>query len=146
MRWLDDDTHALLRSACEPFAKRSCAATPHALLSWSVLQTVLQAVPDAEAFVVARGEVLPLALPRTVASAQHYLDHGVGFRLRRTEGHHEALAVIADELSELGSTHVQLFATPGNSHGLRWHYDDCIETSLSVSVGIWRGADRPESA
>lgn len=27
-----------------------------------------------------------------------------------------------------------------------WHMAHCIETSLSVSVGIWRGADRPESA
>jgi ribosomal protein L16 Arg81 hydroxylase len=51
---------------------------------------------------------------------------GIGLVIHRAEEHDAALAELAASLTQSipGEVHVQLFVTPGGTHGFGWHYDD----------------------
>jgi 50S ribosomal protein L16 3-hydroxylase len=50
---------------------------------------------------------------------------GIGLVIRRGERHAPSLAGIAGSFGEdlPGRIHIQLFVTPGGTHGFGWHYD-----------------------
>jgi 50S ribosomal protein L16 3-hydroxylase len=93
------------------------------LLDWPLLASVLAS--DPEIMVVARGELLPFPRPRDLDELRAYFRIGVGLALRHTERCDASLRAIADAFStELGTSHVQMFVTPGGTHSFGWHYDD----------------------
>jgi 50S ribosomal protein L16 3-hydroxylase len=105
-----------------PIAQPSTASAACSLLDWDVLDRVLRAVPDA--LVVARGALLNMPPPSTVEQLRVYFAAGIGLCIRHAERHDPGLASVAAAFEELGHAHVQLFITPGGTHGFGWHYDD----------------------
>lgn len=108
-----------------PLARACSVRGARTLLDWDVLGIVLAASDPADILVVSRGEMLPLPVPRTVATVREYMNAGIGLCVRHGERHHPGLAAIAQSFEDqVGEAHVQLFVTPGGSHGFGWHYDD----------------------
>src|SRR5690606_22824859 len=68
--------------------------------------------------------LLPIAAPRSYAELRPLFAHGIGLCMRRAERSHPQLERVASAFRALGETHVQIFATPGGTHGFGWHYDD----------------------
>ena len=106
-------------------AQPGSAAVACALLDWDVLGRVLAADPPADTIVCARGELLPLPAPRALDELRGYLRSGIGLCLRGAEHCDAGLRRAADEFARAlaGNAAVQLFVTPGGTHGFGWHYD-----------------------
>jgi 50S ribosomal protein L16 3-hydroxylase len=94
------------------------------LFSWEVLERLLGIV-DIDLLVVAGGKLWDAPRPTTLPQARAMMERGLGFVLRRAELHHEGLAWLASTFTQdlPGTPHVQLFITPGGTHGFGWHYD-----------------------
>jgi 50S ribosomal protein L16 3-hydroxylase len=108
-----------------PLARASVVAEPRALLDWDLLGAVLAADPRPDTLVVAGGKLLPFPPPRDLDELRAYLRIGVGLCLRHTERCHPTLRRVADAFEDdLGAAQVQLFVTPGETHGFGWHFDD----------------------
>jgi 50S ribosomal protein L16 3-hydroxylase len=105
-----------------PAAQPATALAARAVLSWDRLDGVLRTASDI--LVVAQGNLLPVAPPRSVAALGGYFAAGVGLCIRHSERHDPGLAAVAAAFDELGTAQVQLFVTPGGTHGFGWHYDD----------------------
>jgi 50S ribosomal protein L16 3-hydroxylase len=102
------------------FARPSVVADPLALFGWRDLAEVL-ASGAAECFVVAAGEIVDTAAPTTHQGVIDLLRLGAGLFVRRAEHAHARLAQLA---ASIPGARVQIFVTPGATHGFRWHYDD----------------------
>lgn len=74
---------------------------------------------------VAKGRLLELPPPASIAQLQTLFDQGIGIALREAERHcAEIDALTAAFARELpGDQRVIVFATPGDTHGFGWHYD-----------------------
>ena len=109
-----------------PFASPSTGSRSVALLDWSVVDRVLAAAAPADVLVCARGGLVPDPVPRSVAELRGLMDRGIGLCIRRAEGGDDGLrALAADFATGLPSdVHVQLFVTPGGTHGFGWHWDE----------------------
>lgn len=95
------------------------------LLDQTVLGRVLAVSdPPPDVLVVARGRLLPLPAPRSLGELRSYLSRGIGLCVRFAERCDGGLRQLADSFAPLGAVHVQLFATPGGTHGFGWHFDD----------------------
>jgi 50S ribosomal protein L16 3-hydroxylase len=124
--WLGSTTLETFRAQ---HLQRAPLASPttvsRSLLDWSLLDEVLAVDPAPDALVVARGRHLPVPAPRSLAELKAYFELGVGVCLRATEHCHPVLRAVADAFeADVGSAHVQIFATPGGTHGFGWHFDD----------------------
>lgn len=117
---LDEFCARSLRAAPEAHPATALAAC--ALLDWKVLDGVLRTADDV--LVVSRGQLLAVPAPRSLAELRDYLAAGIGLCVRHSERHDRGLAGVATAFDELGSAQVQLFVTPGGTHGFGWHYDD----------------------
>jgi 50S ribosomal protein L16 3-hydroxylase len=106
-----------------PLARPCTTATACALLDWHALGRILGTPPD-DTLVVARGRLLGLPVPRALDEVRGYLRMGVGLCVRHTERRDPVMRGVADAFAELGPSQVQLFVTPGGTHGFGWHYDD----------------------
>ena len=94
-----------------------------ALLDWDALGRVLAVEP--EVLVVARGALVPFPPPRELIELRAYFRMGIGLCLRHTERCDPDMRRVADAFeTDLGAAQVQLFVTPGGTHGFGWHYDD----------------------
>lgn len=110
---------------------RSAWALPHsargalAVLDWNVLDEVLGANPPPDVIVCARGDMLPLPAPRDLVELRAYMRMGIGLCMRHTQRCHPRLATLAAEFEATlpGTVQVQIFVTPGETHGFGWHYD-----------------------
>ena len=109
----------------QPLAMPGTARGAVPLLDWNVLDGILGRCPPADVLVVARGEVLDIPPPRSLAETRALMARGVGLVIKRGERHDEGLAGLASSLVQdlPGQVHVQLFVTPGGTHGFGWHYD-----------------------
>ena len=107
------------------------------LLDWDVLDSILVRSRSADVLVVARGEVLKVPPPRSLAEARALMRSGVGLVIRRSERHDQGLAGFAASLVRdlPGRVHVQLFVTPGGTHGFGWHYDH-EDVFIAQTAGI----------
>lgn len=115
------------------YLHRSAWALPHSarsaldVLDWDVLGEVLAADTPADIIVCARGERLPLPAPHDLTELRAYMRMGIGLAMRHTQRCHPRLAAMADafarELPGAGAVQVQVFVTPGGTHGFGWHYD-----------------------
>lgn len=137
--WLGTTSLAELRAEHlqrGPLARPGSVLDPAGLLDWERLAAVLAAEPAPDALVVAGGELLPFPAPRALDELRAYLRIGVGLCLRHTERCHPALRAVADTFVEdLGEAQVQLFVTPGGTHGFGWHYDD-EDVFIAQTAGV----------
>jgi ribosomal protein L16 Arg81 hydroxylase len=125
------ERHLQRAPVAQPGSARSALA-----FDWKQLEDVLVSVPALDGLVVAKGERLDWPLPRTLFELRAYFCHGVGLVLRQTEHcNHELARVHADLERELGPAHVQLFVTPGGTHGFGWHYDD-EDVFIAQTAGV----------
>ena len=108
----------------EAWARPGSAARACELLDWQRLERVL-ADGSADAIVCADGVRLPWPAPRDWLELRAYFRLGVGLCLRHAERCDVGLACLGNELAEAFErpTQVQLFVTPGGTHGFSWHYD-----------------------
>lgn len=119
-----------------PLARPSTVVDPHALMDWDLLGEVLAADPAPDVLVVAGGKLLPFPRPRSLDELRAYLRIGVGLCMRHTERCHPALRRVADAFEvDLGTAQVQLFVTPGETHGFGWHYDD-EDVFIAQTTGV----------
>ena len=113
------------------YLHRSAWALPHSarsalgVLDWQVLGEVLSATDHADTIVCARGKPLPFPPPRELVELRAYMRIGVGLVLRHSERCHPKLAEVAEQFERTmaGTAQVQIFVTPGGTHGFGWHYD-----------------------
>jgi ribosomal protein L16 Arg81 hydroxylase len=110
----------------QPLAQPLTATSALSVLDWDALGRVLAATdPPPDVLVVARGALLPWPAPRDLVELRAYMRLGIGLAMRHTQRCDDGLRGVAAEFErELGAAQVQIFATPGGTHGFSWHYDD----------------------
>jgi 50S ribosomal protein L16 3-hydroxylase len=104
-----------------------------AVLDWPRLAAVLARSPDV--LVVARGDLLAFPPPTALDELRAYFRMGIGLSLRHTERCLPELQAIAEDFNDIGEPHVQMFATPGGTHGFGWHYDD-EDVFIAQTAGV----------
>lgn len=109
----------------QPLAMPGTAKAAVPLLDWGVLDGILGRCQPADVLVVAQGEVLNMPPPRSLAETRALMAQGIGLVIKRGERHDPGLAKLAESMVQdlPGQVHVQLFVTPGGTHGFGWHYD-----------------------
>jgi 50S ribosomal protein L16 3-hydroxylase len=113
------------------YLHRSAWALPHSaqsalsVLDWGVLDEVLASETPPDVIVCAQGNMLPFPAPRDLTELKAYMRMGIGLCMRHTQRSHPRLAALAAEFARAlpGSVQVQIFVTPGATHGFGWHYD-----------------------
>lgn len=108
-----------------PWAMAGTAAAARARFDWATLDRVLAAAPPRDVLVVARGDLVDVPVPTSLAALRPLMARGIGLNIRRGERHDPGLAALAAAFAAdlPGEVHVQLFVTPGGTHGFGWHYD-----------------------
>lgn len=127
-QWLDPmpiDVFARDYLRKQPYASPSCARSAVPIFSWETLERILSQHP-ADILLVARGKLVELPAPQTLADTRALMVAGIGLVIRRAEQHDPGLAKLAASLTRNipGEVHVQLFVTSAGTHGFGWHYDD----------------------
>jgi 50S ribosomal protein L16 3-hydroxylase len=109
----------------QPFASPSSARIAIPVFGWGTLERLLTNDPG-DLLVIARGKLVDVPAPKTLAEVRALLLEGVGLVIRRAEQVDAGLARLAASLTQNipGKVHVQLFVTPSGTHGFGWHYDD----------------------
>jgi 50S ribosomal protein L16 3-hydroxylase len=126
-RWLHPlelEAFAATHLRRQAWAGTGSAAAQCPLFAWDTLARLLEC-RGLDLLVIARGQLLDLPPPRSLAQARELLRSGIGFVVRRAERHEPELAALARCATEdlPGEAHVQLFVTPAGTHGFAWHYD-----------------------
>ena len=121
----------------QPWARPGGARDAVDLLDWERLDRVLRADPAPDVLVVARGELLEIPAPRSLGELRSLMDVGIGLVLRRTERCDPDLAAFAAAFARdlPGEVHVQLFVTPGGTHGFGWHHDS-EDVFIAQTAGV----------
>jgi 50S ribosomal protein L16 3-hydroxylase len=109
----------------QPYASPSSASRAMPIFGWDTLDQLLSRNPP-DVLVVARGKLLELATPRTLAEARELLIKGVGLVIRHAEQLDRGVAGLAASVTQHipGEVHVQLIVAPVGTFGFGWHYDD----------------------
>jgi ribosomal protein L16 Arg81 hydroxylase len=107
-------------------ARAGTTLAARGLLDWSVLGRVLASdIPARDVLVVARGRLLAVPVPRSLAELRVLMQRGIGLCVQHGERHDAGLARVAAAFAADGDVaQTQLFVTPGGTHGFGWHYDD----------------------
>lgn len=116
-----------------PLAQAATTSEVGKLLDWAALDRVLRCRP--EVLVVARGQLLPGPPPTTLRALRARLTEGAGLCIRHAERHCAELARLASSFDAIGTPQVQLFVTPGGTHGFGWHYDD-EDVFIAQTAGV----------
>jgi hypothetical protein len=108
-----------------PYARPGAAAAAAPCLRWETLAGVLERARSGDVLPVRTGRLAAWPAPRTLPQARALLDEGIGFVVRRAERHDESLQALADAFARdlPGDVKLQLFVTPGRTHGFGWHWD-----------------------
>ncbi len=137
--WLEDvpvDAFVRARVGKAPFAMAGSARRTVPTFGWDTLHRVLASeAPDV--LVVALGKLVDRPAPRTADAARALLSEGIGLVIRRAERHDAGLKALADAFAREvgGDAHIQLFVTPGGTHGFDWHYD-FEEVFIAQTLGV----------
>ncbi len=125
------------------YLHRSAWALPHSarsaldVLDWGTLDEVLRAEPAPDVIVCAQGTALPFPAPRDLDALRAYMRMGIGVCVRHTQHSHPRLATLADAFERAlpGTVQVQIFVTPGRTHGFGWHYD-AEDVFIAQTAGV----------
>ena len=120
----------------QAWARPGVARAQLELFGWDALGRILEQ-PRLDLICVARGQFLDVPSPRSLADARALLADGAGFVIRHAQHHDSALARFADAFTRdlPGRAHIQLFVTPGGTHGFAWHYD-AEEVFITQTAGV----------
>jgi hypothetical protein len=137
--WLGELTLAEFSSGVlgrQAWARPGAALGPSAAFGWDALGRLLER-PALDLIVIARGQLLEVEPPRSLADARALLAADAGFVVRRAERHDRDLARLAADVSRdlPGAAHVQIFVTPARSYGFAWHYD-AEEVFIVQTAGV----------
>ena len=106
-----------------PLAKPGTTHAARALLDWPGLARVLAGKPDV--LVVAGGQLLPFPPPTDLDELRAYFRLGIGLAMRHTERVDPVMGEVAQAFErDVGTSQVQVFVTPAETHGFGWHFDD----------------------
>lgn len=125
------------------YMHRSAWALPHSaqsaidVLDWATLDDVLRADPPPDAIVCAKGAALPFPAPRDLDALRAYMRMGIGVCLRHTQRCHPRLELLASAFERAlpGTVQIQIFVTPGDTHGFGWHYD-AEDVFIAQTAGV----------
>src|SRR5262245_49740293 len=124
--WLGGELDAFRTThlGCQAWAQPGVAKARLGLFDWEALGRIL-AEPGLDLICVARGQHVDVPAPCSLADARKLMAEGTGFVIRHAQRHDPALARFADDFTRdlPGRPHIQLFVTPGGTHGFAWHYD-----------------------
>jgi 50S ribosomal protein L16 3-hydroxylase len=109
----------------QPYASPSSASRAMSVFGWDTLEQLLTRNPP-DVLIVARGKLLEIPAPSTLAEALDLLTSGAGLVIRRAEKLDAGVAGLAASVTQHipGEVHVQLIVTPAGTYGFGWHYDD----------------------
>ncbi|MBA3820116.1 MAG: hypothetical protein H0X17_14575 [Deltaproteobacteria bacterium] len=117
-----------------PIAQPATALAARPLLDWEILEGVIASAQDV--LVVAQGKHLGLPPPRDRYELRAYLRGGIGLCIRHSQHCDPGLRRVADAFErDLGESQVQLFVTPGGTHGFGWHFDD-EDVFIAQTAGV----------
>jgi len=108
------------------WAKAGAARKETKLCGWESVDGLLREASAADVLVVARGRLLGVPAPRNLDELKGLLARGIGLCVRHVERHDPILAALGASVGrhlDGKSVHVQIFVTPGGTHGFGWHYD-----------------------
>lgn len=113
------------RRSQRPFACSCLDAPASSLFDWARLDQVLRVEPAPDAIVVRSNALIDVPTPRSAATVRTLFADGIGLVVRRAQTRDAALQTLATQLEREHSVqaHLQLFVTPGGTHGFGWHYD-----------------------
>jgi len=108
-----------------PLARPDLARSIAEAFTWRTLNQILGAEPAPDLLCVARGKTVDVPLPQSLHEAAALFERGTGFVIRRSETRSPLLAALAAAFVQdfPGELNIQIFATPGGTHGFGWHYD-----------------------
>lgn len=108
-----------------PFAAPDVARADAARCDWRIVDELL-ASEHADTLVVRRGELLEANAPRSLLQLQALFARGAGLAVRRADRACARVAELAQDLAEdvAGALRVIVFATPRESSGFGWHFDE----------------------
>jgi 50S ribosomal protein L16 3-hydroxylase len=110
----------------QAWAKPSAARQQVALCGWKAVGNLLEKAEQSHVLVVAGGQMLERSVPRDLTDLRALMTQGAGLCIRHVERHDGKLRSLGRSLGgNLGGkeVHVQIFVTPGATHGFGWHYD-----------------------
>jgi hypothetical protein len=109
----------------QAWARPGIAAEVVHACGWDSLSRLLRAKPSPDVLVVAGGKLMKDAPPRSLIELELLMRRGIGLCVRRSERHEAGLGAFSSSIAAcLGRrVHLQVFATPGGTHGFGWHYD-----------------------
>jgi 50S ribosomal protein L16 3-hydroxylase len=118
-----------------PCAAAGTAARAVAIGDWELVGRVLAAGPDV--LVVARGSRLAVEPPHNLPELGVLMAAGIGLCVRHAERCDPELAELAGEFTAdlPGEVQVQLFVTPGGTHGFGWHFDS-EDVFIAQTIGV----------
>jgi 50S ribosomal protein L16 3-hydroxylase len=120
------------------WAQPGSAKSALAVLDWTALDRVLAATdPPPDVIVCARGKHLPYPPPRDLDELRAYMRMGIGLGMRHTQKCDPGLGDVARHFESLlpGEVQVQVFVTPGETHGFGWHYD-AEDVFIAQTAGV----------
>ena len=125
--WLDPITLAVFKKQFlrkQPYARPNSASAALSVFNWNSVGSLLARKPS-DILVLSKGTLLDVPTPRDFTDLRLLMQNGVGIVVRRAERETARLAQIALSFARDldGEPHIQLIATPGETHGFGWHYD-----------------------
>ena len=108
-----------------PFAAPDVAHVEAARCDWRIVDELL-ASEHADTLVVRRGEVLTVEVPRSLQQLRTLFARGAGVAVRRADAASPCVGALARSVGDdvAGALRVIVFATPCNSSGFGWHFDE----------------------
>lgn len=133
---LEPDAFRSLHLGKAPYARPGAAAGALPLLRWQTFDSVL-ACEGVDVLTVARGELVDVPAPRSLADVRALMARGVSVVVRASERHDAPLAELARSFGDVlaGEVHIQLYATPAGTNSYGWHYD-FEEVFIAQTAGV----------
>jgi len=125
--WLNPITVPIFKNQLlqkQPYARPNAATGALSVFNWDSVDSLLANEPS-DILLVSRGTLIDLPPPRHAADLRLLMQNEIGIVIRRAERENPGLAQIALSFAHDldGEPHIQLIATPGDTHGFGWHYD-----------------------
>lgn len=109
----------------QPYAAPDVGRAHARRCDWAIVDELL-ASPHADTLVISRGELLAANAPRSLSQLRSLFARDAGVAVRSADLACAHVAALARDLAEdvAGMQRVIVFATPANSSGFGWHFDE----------------------
>lgn len=108
-----------------PYAQAGAARAAVPLLGWATLDNLFRSPLAPDVITVAAGQLAKVPVPRSTNDVRALMARGISTVIRRSERHDRGLLRLARAFAAAlhGEVHVQIYATPADTHSYGWHYD-----------------------